>query len=364
MNQFLPIPLYTFARIVGANGGISPGKLKNITPWLIKTILFEPIRWGELAFFNQRIRQHKWQQHPVFILGYYRSGTSYLHQCLTLDNRFGYQTNFQMVLPEVMLSTEKFLSPAFDLFCRLFNIKDSVHRVPLSFKYPGEEDTAMTTFLSTRGAHWGYFFPKIIAEQFNNYVYFKDASNEKKETWANDYKILLKKISLANKGKRLVLKSPPNTARIKLLHTIFPDARFIFIHRNPYQVYSSNKRLWQIIQKEFALKDLGQMDANSIILDAYSQTMECYLRDRTLIPSDQLVELAYDDFVNDPVASLRSVYETLQLGSFEDYEPVLSAFVHQQKNYTQLQHSLPPDEIKEVNEKLDALFRHWNYDKL
>ena len=63
------------------------------------------------------------------------------------------------------------------------------------------------------------------------------------EAWKQEFVFLLKKISLANHNKQLVLKSPPNTARIKLLLSLFPNAKFIFIHRNPYEVYVSNKQV-------------------------------------------------------------------------------------------------------------------------
>ena len=40
-------------------------------------------------------------------------------------------------------------------------------------------------------------------------------------------------------GRPLVLKSPPHTARIRLLLEMFPEARFVHIHRHPYQVFRS-----------------------------------------------------------------------------------------------------------------------------
>src|SRR5664279_2725645 len=113
MNRLFPLPIYTFLKIVFENGGITPKGIKNLPPWLIKTILFEPWRWIEQTMYNKKISQHCIIKHPLFILGFYRSGTSYLHQFLTKDDRFGYHSNFQMVLPEIMLSSEKILAPVF-----------------------------------------------------------------------------------------------------------------------------------------------------------------------------------------------------------------------------------------------------------
>jgi hypothetical protein len=44
--------------------------------------------------------------------------------------------------------------------------------------------------------------------------------------------------------QRLILKSPAHTARMKLLHELFPGAKFIHISRNPYEVYQSTQKLF------------------------------------------------------------------------------------------------------------------------
>jgi hypothetical protein len=361
MDKLFPLPVYTFLKIAFQNGGIDLRRIKNLPPWLIKTVLFEPLRWIELATYNQRIKNHQITKHPLFILGYYRSGTSYLHQCLVQDDRFGYHTNYQMVLPEVMLTTEKALLPVFDFICRTFHITDSVHRVPLSFSFPGEEDATMTTYLDPKGAQWGYFFPQKMTGQFQKYVLLENISDAEMEAWKRSFIFLLKKIAIASQQKQLVLKSPPNTARLKLLLSIFPDAKFIFIHRNPYQVYSSNKRFWQVLQKVYALQTTKSVDVNAVILDTYSKMMQRYLQEKDLVPPGQLTEIAYDDFIQDPLANLNKAYQALHLDDFSYCEEKMKLFTGHQKEFLQIKHELPESERKMVSEKLEPFIRHWNY---
>lgn len=130
MNRIFPLPLYTFLKLTLQNGGISFSGLKNTPPWILKTVLFEPLRWIELALHNKKTSQHRIEMDPLFVLGYYRSGTSYLHQCLVQDDRIGYHTNFQMVLPEVMLTSEK----ALILKCKFFTPVNTHHHGHLSKK--------------------------------------------------------------------------------------------------------------------------------------------------------------------------------------------------------------------------------------
>lgn len=361
MNRLFPLPIYSFFKIVVESGGIAPKRIKNIAPWLIKTIVFEPLRWVELILYNKKIRQHRIEKHPVFILGFYRSGTSYLHQIMTKDDRLGYHSNFQMVAPEIMLCSEKVLLPLFEWICRTFKLYDAVHRTPLSFRFPGEEDATMTTYVSRRGAQLGYFFPKKMREWFQKYVLFEGIPEEEKEAWKQEFVFLLKKISIANGGKQLVLKSPPHTARIQLLLSLFPNAKFIFIHRNPYEVYISNKRFWNVVQRVYSLGGSRSVDLHSIILDTYSKMMERYLQEKDLIPEGQLVEIPYEDFVQAPFESMQKIYQTIRLNDFIYCEKAIHAFVGQQKDFVRLEHQLPEDEQKTVSEKLEPFIRQWNY---
>lgn len=361
MKRLFPLPIYSFVKIVYKNGGITFKGLKKLPTWLIKTILFEPLRWIELAVYNRRIRNHTITKHPVFVLGFYRSGTSYLHQLLTMDDRLGYHTIFQMVLPEIMLTCEKIMAPVFEFISRTFKLKDSVHRLPLSFRFPGEEDATMTASVNPRGAQWGYFFPKKMNAYFEKYVLFENISTAEMEAWKKDFVFLLKKISIANHHKQLVLKSPPNTARVKLLLSLFPDAKFIFIHRNPYEVYLSNKRFWKVTQKIHALGTTRSVDINSGILDMYAKTMDRYRREIDPIPEGKLVEIPYEELIQNPIESLRKIYETIHLDDFGYCENKMKAFVESQKKFVRLKHEIPEAEKKVVAEKLGTHFKYWNY---
>jgi len=361
MNRLFPLPIYTFLKIAIENGGASVKGLKNVPPWLLKTILFEPLRWIELAIQNKKVRQHKITTDPVFVLGFYRSGTSFLHQFMTQDDRLGYHSVFQMVLPEIMLTCEKWLAPVLQFVSRVFKVQDAVHRIPLNWKYPGEEDGTMTTSVNPRGAQWGYFFPKMMHSQFQKYVLFENIPQSEIEGWKQDFVFLLKKISLANHNKQLVLKSPPHTARIKLLLSLFPNAKFIFIHRNPYEVYLSNKQFWKVTQSIYAIGSTRSVDVNSVILDTYSETMNRYLLEKDLIPAGQLIELAYEELIQNPLESMRKIYEAIRLDDFGYCENRMRSYVENQKSYVRLNHEIPEEEKKLVNEKLEPLIRYWNY---
>ncbi len=359
MHQIFPLPICVIIRMILKNG-ISFRGLRNLPPWMIKALVFEPLRWVELTF-NRKIKKHEILKDPIFILGFYRSGTSYMHEFLTKDDRFGYHTNFQMILPEIMLCSEKILSPFFDFICRVFNLQDPVHRIRMSFKFPGEEDGAMTTGFNIRGAHWGYFFPKIMMSHIQKYIMFDNIKNSEIKGWTNDFVFLLKKISLANKGRQLVLKSPPNTTRVKLLLSLFPNAKFIFIHRNPYDVYASNKRFMKLTHKIYALGGSKNINTRDIILDTYTQFMRKYLSEKSLIPDRQLIEIRYEDFIKMPMESMENIYTALSLNEFQHCEKMMIRHMNSRRDYKKLEHKLPSDERSIVTKRLEPFIKQWNY---
>ncbi len=361
MDKLFPLPIYTFLKMARTSGGFSVRKVKNILPWLFKTILLEPLRWMELARYNPKIRRHEIAQDPVFILGFYRSGTSYLHHFMTQDDRFGYHTNYQMIFPDMMLCCEKWMSPAFDFIFKIFRVQDPVHRIPLSFRFPGEEDGSMTTAASRRGSAWGYFFPTRLYEYFSKYVLYRGIPEEEVEGWKKEYLYLVKKISMSNRGKQLILKSPPNTARMRTLLSMFPNAKFVLIHRNPYEVYASNKRFWEVVKSIYVVGKSREVDINNLILDIYADTMQSFLDQKALVPEGQLIELPYLEFIQNPVKRMRDVYEKLNLHPFAHCAEKMQAFADKQRKYKRLQHQLPADEKRIATEKLKPFLEYWGY---
>ena len=361
MDKFLPLPLYSVLKTAFNNGGFSKRAFRNLPPWLIKTVLFEPLRWYELIAYNKKIREHRLDKPPVFILGYYRSGTTYLQQTLVQDARFGYLDIFQQIVPEIMLSSDGWLRPLLSGITGAIGVENKIQRNKLTWDFPAEEDVAMTTAGWRTGGYWGYFFPHMMEEQTRKFVLFNNGREQEEIEWMENYIFLLKKISLANKGKQLLLKTPPNTARVKQLLSAFPGAKFIFIHRNPYDVFSSNKNLWRIVQEIYTLGKTDRLDVNKTILDTYAGMMDNYIREKDLIPAGQLMEIRYSEFAADPMTVLREAYEKLNLGDFRDCEVRFADFVKKKKDFVVLKHSLTQTETEQVNEKWGRYLEYWNY---
>jgi hypothetical protein len=72
--------------------------------------------------------------------------------------------------------------------------------------------------------------------------------------WKRTFVRLLQELTVRHKGKRLVLKSPTHTARVRVLLDLFPDSRFVHIVRDPYVVFSSTVHLWKSLYETHGLQ--------------------------------------------------------------------------------------------------------------
>src|SRR5690606_36772277 len=129
---------------------------------------------------------------------------------------------------------------------------------------------------------------------------------------------LLVKSVAVNRNKRIVLKSPAHTARVRWLLEEFPDAEFVHIARDPHMLFPSTIRLWKSLCDVQGLQpDLPEYDwLEEEVYSNLEKMSEAYEADRELIPEGHLSELKYEDLMEDPKRELRRVYEELHLGDF------------------------------------------------
>ena len=80
--------------------------------------------------------------------------------------------------------------------------------------------------------------------QFSEYLDLQNLPPRAVARWQRAYLGFLRRLTFKD-PRRLILKSPPHTCRIKLLLELFPDARFVHIVRDPYVVFPSTVNLWK-----------------------------------------------------------------------------------------------------------------------
>ena len=130
--------------------------------------------------------------------------------------------------------------------------------------------------------------------------------------------------------RRIVLKSPPHTFRIKVLLEMFPKARFIHIVRNPLVIFPSTINLWKRLYRNDGLQVPTYEGLDEHVFATFSRMYEVFERDRGLIPAGQFCEVRYEDLVAQPIQQMQRVYDELNLGGFEKVCPADGSLFRQE----------------------------------
>jgi hypothetical protein len=123
---------------------------------------------------------------------------------------------------------------------------------------------------------------------------------------------------------------------------MFPDAKFVHIARDPYEVYSSTDRLWRATFDSQGLQkpDAGA-DLSSFILDTLPDMYRDFDRDVARLAPGRWTELRYEDLVADPIAKVSEVAAALGLGPLD--RPALAAHLAGVKGHRRNRHAMEPE---------------------
>jgi hypothetical protein len=314
------------------------------------------LRWLESLTYGRKVAAVEVPP-PLFILGHWRSGTTYLHRLLARDERFTHLTALEAWQPHSFLL-------AHGLRLRLARLlmpptTRGTDNVAWDVEVPAEAEVALcrATFLSPIMSQ---VFPRRAAH-YDRYLTFRCVGQQEVRRWQAAFVRLARKLTYKHR-KPLVFKSPPFTGRIRLLLEVFPQARFIHIHRNPYAVYQSTRRLRLTLAKVFPFQTFDEALLHGRILTQYKEMYDAYFEERALIAPGRLCEVAFEYLEKDPLGELRRVYEELCLPDFAAARPALEKYVTSLAGYKKNEHPHLPDEVRaDVAREWRHCFGEWHY---
>ena len=128
-------------------------------------------------------------------------------------------------------------------------------------------------------------------------------------------------------------KNPANTSRIKHLVSMFPKAKFIYLHRDPVEVRLSTVRLFKALTQANSLQSFDHNDLDQETPYLHEAVIKAYEQQRSSIEDSNIVEVRYEDLVRDPLKTVRRIYTDLNIGGFDSSEPAFLEFITQQKDH-------------------------------
>ena len=295
---------------------------------------------------------------PLFVLGCWRSGTTHLHNLLSKDERFAYPSTYQVMNPHVFLTNEWWNAPFQNLF---FPKKRMMDNVRLTTSQPQEDEFVIAGTCGKSPMNAMCFWRN--RDHYNRFTTMKDVNDRDLELWKRSLVRFFKKLTVKY-DKPLVIKSPAHTARTQLLLEMFPQARFVNLHRNPYDVFVSAVHMYD---RNLEIMALQRFNADRIacnVIRHFGSLFDAYFEQRDLIPKDRLIEISYSELDQDPMGTLHRIYSRLGLPNFDVAEPTIRGYVDSLSSYEKNAHrDIDPKYKQKVQERWARCFDEWGYQR-
>ena len=339
---------------------------------------------GQLGWTLDAVLHPRWRSTPmappIFILGHQRSGTTLLHRLLSEDKTHARSLLLhEMILPAISaqrtisgiglvdrsVSRGKLAKWFHGVQERTFGPLDYMHR--LRFDEIEEDEFVL----------WNIYASTMCINDAPLNTVHKDLEDLRDfHKWPVERQIqafgwyracLLKKIyrNPAPAGEGLpwiVSKNPHFSQKIPEMMRVFPDAKLIYLVRNPLETIASRldliRGIWRHRFKEF--HDMTPEQAEAIVKDS----MRTYLnaeRDLYDVPENQRFIVLYDDLLDRIPETVRNIYRHFDLpGPDENLSTALSEFERKERHISKHEYELEEFGIDPVDlrAKLAPVFQN------
>ncbi len=255
---------------------------------------------------------------PVFILGVHRSGTSILYKMLTATGCFNPVTAYHLINYDELLSNHHEQKE-----------HDAKQQLTESFLKNGLMDRGIDRL-------------KITADFAEEYGFLLGNQTLQMRITKKNVALfteLCKKIQfIAGNQKPILLKNPYDFPNFLYLKEVFPNARFVFIHRHPLKTISSTLNAIRTIVKERnpyttrLSKVYDTFYSNPLLLQPLrfivhtlaeccvvvftritKKAVDYYVKNIEKLPKDDYISITYEEFCVHPQETLQNIMEKLSL---------------------------------------------------
>jgi hypothetical protein len=250
---------------------------------------------------------------PIFITGLPRSGTTFLHTLLAEDPDAAAPLSWQTMQPypdrrdRARDGRVRRAERELGVFRRLSPEVEGLH--PLAAGTP-QECTEITAhvFQSLR-FDTTYWAPSYLdwLEQHGHLAAFRFHKRFLQHLQAQ-----AQAPTAGRRGRRWVLKCPDHVFTLAAIQAVYPDARFIFCHRDPAPMLASVAKLTCVLRAPFTRK-LDPIAVGAQVSDRWLEGAGKILRAAEDLPPHRLLHLHHHEVTARPLETVAQVYQHFDL---------------------------------------------------
>jgi hypothetical protein len=291
---------------------------------------------------------------PIFLLGFWRSGTTFLHELFCRDPRFGFPSTYACLNPSHFLLSEPWVRGQM----AQRQTPRPMDNLRYSWTSPQEDEFALLA-LGAPSPYEALLVPSLMREP-RSLLDLRERPVKEQDRWKQALVDFLRLLTV-QQGKTMVLKSPPHGFRLPLLPALFPQARYVIIERNPYEVFVSNLKLWRTLLDMYSLESYSLAEIEAFVLAAYLIHEESIAEGVRNISPRALARVRYEDLVADPIGQMVRLYMELGIEGFEAVRPILSQHVADIGDYKRNHFLLSPLQKSRLDEEWGEVIRGKGY---
>ncbi len=279
---------------------------------------------------------------PVFIISNPRSGTTFLHRLLCLDEeKFVYNLLYHTTFPSITLYRiiqffsaidNKIGKPLHHLIdwinTKMFGGWDDIHATGFN---KSEEDEGLH-FISGISASVGLVTPFL--KEFKE-LYIPDKLDDTTKKYIKAYyKSTIQRWMYALGSDKIFLsKTVMSSGRLEMLHELFPDVKIIFLIRNPYQAIPSFTSMfaepWTALHPSIPENSEAYREWGELGISYYKYFNE----QKQNFKQENFITVAYTDLVSHPKQTVLKIYDQLQLEITPEFLDKLEVATSTAKKY-------------------------------
>ncbi len=297
---------------------------------------------------REKIERATMPSNPVFIVGHWRTGSTFLHQLLALDPQLVAPSLFQCSFPDSFLTARKYIAPVFAPMTRGRRPMDNVK---MGIDEPQEDEFALFRMSGLSPLQ------RLVFPRSGDFFLLDDETFLPVETrrgeWERALRLFVTKLHLES-GRRPVLKNPFHSLRIPLLKKMFPDAAFIHIYRNPLAVIPSSLHMWSVVGSQNAMRRRWRPPSVDELITVFDCLLSKVRGELRSLPEERFAEVRFEDLERDPIDSLRAVYRKFNLEFTDGFEERIAKFQKDNANYQKNKYSIAEQDEELVRSRLAA----------
>ncbi|MCK9617250.1 MAG: sulfotransferase [Lentimicrobiaceae bacterium] len=322
--------------------------LLNAGMWSSLFSVIEKKRYGK------HIAASPLPDNPIIIVGHWRTGSTWLHQLLSLDPSLVTPTLFQAALPRSFFSARLYFAPVMR-----FSIhkKRPMDNVKLGIDEPMEDEYALLRLCGFSPLE-GLIFPQDTSYFLNDFPGFLPEQNISE--WEKALNYFCRKLTFNNK-QTLLLKNPFHSLRIQFLSEIFPKARFVHIYRSPYAVVPSTLNMWETVGQQNRMKCNHTPISMREVADMYQHLLTFIEQALNNIPLQRQYSIRYENLEKQPENTIRDMYRHFGMDFSDVFCKNIQQFLQENTNFNKNIFTPTPDDKAIIATVLADAIKKYDY---